>query len=165
MLVDPAPVTRAFRNEFEAALAARGASDWVRAERAALAASGLRERDPEAYRQRGFELSVAGYFADPARARDLTPFRVTARVQQSVWESLGDFDLTRALGTVRVPALVVHGRQDPIPLASSQAVASGLGASLVVLDDAGHVPYVEAAEPLFAAVREFLAATAYSDAG
>ena len=30
-----------------------------------LAASGLREQDPDAYRQRTFELSVAGYFADP----------------------------------------------------------------------------------------------------
>ena len=58
-----------------------------------LQASGLRERDPDAYRQRAFELSVAGYFADPARARDLTPFRVTGRVQQSIWQSLGDYDL------------------------------------------------------------------------
>ena len=36
--------------------------------------------DPETYRQRLFELSVAGYFADPRRARDLTPFRITGRV-------------------------------------------------------------------------------------
>jgi proline iminopeptidase len=154
--VDPAPISRAFRRTFEEALAARSASPWVLSERAALAASGLRESDPDAYRQRGFELSVAGYFADPARARDLTPFRVTGRVQQSVWESLGDFDLKAALEAVAVPAVVIHGREDPIPLASSEAVARALRASLVVLDDCGHVPYVEAAEPLFAAVREFL---------
>lgn len=157
VLVDPAPISREFRRTFEQDLAARSGSAWVQAERASLAASGLRESDPDAYRQRGFELSVAGYFADPARARDLTPFRVTGRVQQSVWESLGDFDLAPALRGLAVPSLVIHGRQDPIPLASSEAVADALGAPLVVLDDCGHVPYVEAPEPLFAAIRTFLA--------
>ena len=63
---------------------------------------------------------MAGYFADPTRARDLTPFRVTGRVQQSIWQSLGDYDLTHSLETVHVPTLVVHGREDPIPLASSR---------------------------------------------
>jgi proline iminopeptidase len=89
-------------------------------------------------------------------ARELTPFRVASRVQQSIWDSLGEFDLLPALGDLHIPALVVHGRQDPIPLASSQAVATALKGRLVVLDDCGHVPYVERPAPLFAAVRAFL---------
>jgi proline iminopeptidase len=127
--------------------------------RDALQSSGLRERDPEAYKQRAFELSVAGYFADPSRTHDLTPFRVTGRVQQSVWESLGDFDLIPALEGLRIPALVVHGKQDPIPLHSAQACAAALGAEGLWLDDCGHVPYVEQAETLFAAIEAFLART------
>jgi proline iminopeptidase len=159
-LVDPAPLTRAHRATFEAAFAARSAGDAVRALREELAASGLRERDPEAYRQRTFELSVAGYFADPRRARDLTPFRVVGRVPQLVWESLGDFDLTDAAAAASgAPALVVHGREDPIPLASSEAAARALGARLVVLDACGHVPYVEQPDALFTALDEFLRAT------
>jgi len=158
-LLDPAPITRTWRDRFEADFAARMRSPGIAALRDALAASGLRERDPDAYRQRAFELSVAGYFADPARARDLTPFRVTGRVQQSIWESLGDFDLRGALATVRVPALVIHGRNDPIPLESSQGVASALGAELVVLDDCGHVPYVEQPAALFTTLDRFLLAT------
>ena len=158
LLIDPAPITRAWRDEFEAAFALRSAAPAVRALREALAASGLRERDPDGYKQRAFELSVAGYFADPARARDLTPFRVVGRVQQEVWASLGDYDLRPALAGVRVPrALVVHGRQDPIPLESSAAAARALGASLVVLEECGHVPYVEQPAALFAAVDAFLA--------
>ena len=158
LLIDPAPITRAWRDEFEAAFAARSAAPAVRALRDELAGSGLRERDPEGYKQRAFELSVAGYFADPARARDLTPFRVVGRVQQDVWASLGDYDLRPALARVRVGrALVVHGREDPIPLDSSAAAARALGASLVVLDSCGHVPYVEQPAALFAAVDAFLA--------
>jgi proline iminopeptidase len=163
VLIDPAPLTRQYRSRFEEEFARRQQSPQVAALREELAASGLRERDPEQYRQRAFELSVAGYFADPAAARDLTPFRVMGRVQQSVWESLGDFDLTADLGRVRPapPALVVHGREDPIPLESSEAAARALGAQLVIIEGSGHVPYVEQPRALFPAVRKFLNETAH----
>jgi proline iminopeptidase len=158
-LIDPAPVGRPHRATFEAELARRGQGEAIQRLRAELAASGLRERDPDAYRQRAFELSVAGYFHDPAASRDLTPFRVTGRVQQSVWESLGDFDLASEFGAVRCPTLVVHGREDPIPLASSEAIAAAIpGARLAVLERAGHVPYVEQPDALWAAVLPFLEA-------
>ena len=157
VLIDPAPITRQYRAQFETAMAAR--QEAVAPEREALRQSGLAASDPDAYRQRAFELSVAGYFANPARAHDLTPFRVMGRVQQSVWESLEGYDLRPALARVRVPALVVHGRQDPVPLASSEDAAYELGAELVVIDDCGHVPYVEQPAALFAAVDRFLAAT------
>jgi proline iminopeptidase len=159
VLIDPAPITKEHRQQFEAEFSRRQQGAVIQRLRAELAESGLRERDPAAYRQRSFELSVAGYFADPARARDLTPFRVVGRVQQSVWTSLGDFDLTPQLARVAIPALIVHGREDPIPLESSEAAASALGARLVVLDDCGHVPYVEQPQSLFDAVREFLTRT------
>jgi proline iminopeptidase len=159
VLIDPASPTIEYRRQFEAEFARRQDSEWVRSHRAALSASGMRERDPAAYRQRGFELSVAGYFAEPANATDLTPFRITSRVQQSVWESLGDFDLLADLGRLDIPALVVHGRQDPIPIGSSEAVSAALKARLVVLDDCGHVPYVEQPAQLFMALRAFLRET------
>jgi len=155
-LIDPAPITREFRDAFEAEFARRQAGQEVAVLREALQASGLREHDPAAYRQRVFELSVAGYFADPRRAHDLTPFRVTGRVQQSIWRSLGDYDLRGDLATLRVPSLVVHGRQDPIPLASSEAAASALGTACVVLESCGHVPYVEQPDQLFAHLLRFL---------
>ena len=161
VLIDPAPVARRFRDQFEREFARRQASPEIQGLRDELAASGLRERDPAAYRHRSFELSVAGYFADPRAARDLTPFRVTGRVQQSVWDSLGDYDLVAdpELRAITTPTLIVHGRQDPIPLESSEQCASALRATLVVLDQCGHVPYVEQPHALFAAIEEFLTAT------
>jgi proline iminopeptidase len=159
-LIDPAPVNRAWREEFEREFARRQASPAVTALRDGVNASGLRERDPEAYRHRMFELSVAGYFADPRRARDLTPFRVTGRVQQSIWASLGNYDLLPALGALHLPAFVVHGRQDPIPLASSLAIARALETGCVVLEDCGHVPYVEQPAGLFPPLLAFLKGSA-----
>jgi proline iminopeptidase len=159
-LIDPAPASKAYRAQFEAEFARRQQGPAIQRMRGELAASGLRERDPEAFRRRSFELSVAGYFADPNRAADLTPFRVTGRVQQSVWDSLGDFDLTADLAVLRCPTIVVHGRQDPIPMASSESIARTMHAEFVPLDDCGHVPYVEQRERLFSALREFLRRTA-----
>jgi len=83
---------------------------------------------------------------------------VTARVQQSVWDSLGDFDLA-ADGTLAAstePTFLVHGRQDPIPIASSQQVARILDAPMVPIDNCGHVPYVEQPAALFSAIESFL---------
>ena len=157
ILIDPAPANRQYRSRFEKEFARRQAGPEISRLRDELEASGMRESDANAYRQRRFELSVAGYFADPARASDLTPFRVIGRIQQSVWDSLGEYNLVEQLGAVTAPTLVVHGREDPIPLESSREVADALpNGRLVVIDDAGHVPYVEQPEALFAAIGEFL---------
>ena len=159
-LIDPAPLRMEFRKEFEAEFSRRQSSMAIRQMREALAESGLREQDPEAYKQRAFELAVAPYFADPAKATNLTPFRVTGRVQASTWESLGpDFNIVKDLRPTDFPVLIIHGRDDPIPAASSEEGAEAMGAELVLLDDCGHVPYVEQPGQLFAALDRFLAAT------
>lgn len=155
-LISPGPLTRKYRSQFEAEFARRQQSPEIQRMRDELAASGLQESDPEVYRQRAFELGVAGYFSDPRRATDLTPFRVVGRVQESVWESLGNFDLISDLKGIKIPSIIIAGRDDPIPLASSSEAASVLGTNLVVLDECGHVPYVEQPQGLFAALDPFL---------
>jgi len=157
VLIDPAPLRMDFRKQFEAEFSRKQNGPEVKAMRDELAASGLREKDPVEYKQRVFELAVAGYFADPRNARNLTPFRINGRVQQSVWESIGaNYDLLSRLSPMDFPVLVVHGRDDPIPAASSIEGAKAMNAQLVLLDACGHVPYVEQPGPLFSALDEFL---------
>lgn len=143
-LVSSAPAHRAARLEFEDRFAARSASPELVAARQQLRESGLAESDPTRYRRRAFELSVAGYFHDPARAAELTPFRVTGRTQQEVWDSLGEYDIRPELEALQTPAIVLHGDDDPIPLATAQATARLLRTECHVLADCGHVPQVEA---------------------
>ncbi len=155
-LVSPAPAWRAARDEFNQRFTARNAVAPIVEERGKLVASGLRESAPVAYRRRIFELSVAGYFHDWHRARDLTPFRITGRTQQEVWESLGDFDLRRQLEGLSVRAIVLHGDDDPIPYRSAEILASLLGAPFHLIPECGHVPYVEAPETFAALLNPFL---------
>lgn len=156
-LVSPAPAAAGERPGYEAALAARNSTPALKAARIELQASDLRRTDLEGYGRRLFELAVAGYFHDPSRAAELTPFRITGRTQQAVWDSLGNsYDLRPALRGLQVPAMVLHGDDDPIPMSTARATADALGAELVVLPDTGHVPYVEAADAFTAALDRFL---------
>jgi proline iminopeptidase len=155
-LVSAAPAWRAARTEFERRFHERTMSPALQAERAAMRASGLRERDPAAFQRRLFELSVAGYFHDRSNVGALTPFRVTGRTQQEVWASLGEFDLRPALRALRLPAVVLHGDDDPIPAEYAREVAECLGAPFHLLPRAGHVPYIEAFDDFCRILDEFL---------
>ena len=159
-LVSPASITVAYRREFEAEFARRMAAPEIQAERDTLRASGLRERDPAAYQRRAFELSVAGYFRDFRDAKNLTPFRVNARTQQAVWDSLGEYDLheplERLVSQVPIPeSLIIHGTFDPIPIAGSRELAQLLRAKLLELP-VGHCPHVEATQEFVRAEGDFL---------
>lgn len=159
-LVSPASPTAAYREEFERRFAERMSAPEIVAAREALRTGGLRERDPAAYQRRAFELSVAGYFRDPVDARNLTPFRVTARTQQEVWKSLGEYDLRPGLRELRArrpppDTFIVHGTYDPIPIAGSRELAELLDAELLELP-VGHCPHVEATEQFVAAVSAHL---------
>jgi proline iminopeptidase len=155
-LVCPAPSWRAARDEFERRFAERSLAPELVAERLALRESGLRERDPRAYERRLFELAVVPYFYDPARARDLTPFRVVGRTQQEVWRSLNAYDLRPALRRLRLPAFVLHGEDDPIPIEASRETAALLGAEFHALDRCGHCPHVERLEDFRRLLEAFL---------
>jgi proline iminopeptidase len=159
-LVAPAAITAEYRRQFEAEFARRMAAPELKRERDALRASGLRERDPATYQRRAFELSVAGYFRDFGDAKNLTAFRVTARTQEEVWKSLGDYDLRPQLRDTASnfplpPTLIVHGTFDPLPIAGSRELAALLLARLKELP-VGHCPHVEATEDFVRALDDFL---------
>ena len=155
-LVSPAPSWRAARDEFERRFAERNLAPALEAERRALRETGLRERDPQAYERRLFELAVVPYFYDPAKARELTAFRVVGRTQQEVWRSLGDYDLRPALQRLRLPAFVLHGENDPIPIEASRETAGRLRAELHALGRCGHCPHVERPDEFRRLVDAFL---------
>jgi proline iminopeptidase len=155
-LVSPAPAWRAARERFEQVFARRNLDPALQAERARLRESGLRESDPEAFNRRLFELSVMPYFVDPAKVKELTPFRIVGRTQQEVWASLGDYDLRPRLAELDVPALVLHGREDVIPFDAAEEAARLLRAELHALSPCGHCPHVEQPEAFARAVGGFL---------
>jgi len=156
-LVSPAPTYPEARAEYNAEFERRQSAPEIAAARAELSASGLRERDPDAFWRRAFELSVAGYFRDPSRARNLTPFRVGMRAQKAVWESLMGLDLREGVAGIQAETLILHGRHDPVPLAASETLAALMPhARLAVFEDSGHALYTEETERFVKELDAFL---------
>jgi pimeloyl-ACP methyl ester carboxylesterase len=67
------------------------------------------------------------------------------------------WDLLPALRALEIPALVLHGEHDFIPLAAAAHIAGALPyARLVVLEGCGHFPFLEAPELVHEHVAGFL---------
>ncbi len=68
------------------------------------------------------------------------------------------YDLRESLAEIRIPTLLVHGREDGrVPLARAEELHDGIrGSRLVVLEDCGHWPHVEKRAEFVTAVKDFL---------
>ena len=66
-------------------------------------------------------------------------------------------DQVDACRDLAAPVLVIHGASDPRPVAALDSLLDALpNARLVVLDRAGHTPWLDAPESFGEAVRDFL---------
>jgi len=156
-LLSPAPSSAADRPAARARLAAAGQRPEVaELRRIFVEKEGLPPGSSPRDRRHRFALAVAGYFANPLLAADLTPFVVQQRVEEAVWKSLEGYDLGMSLRALDIPSLVIHGEEDPIPVDTARRTAELLRAELIVLPHCGHVPYVEAPGPTLAALRRFI---------
>jgi proline iminopeptidase len=73
---------------------------------------------------------------------------------------LPHFDVRASLGGLSAPALVLHGRSDcihPLTHTSAPLAAALPAATLVVLEESGHFPWLEEEQAFVAALRGFLA--------
>ena len=71
--------------------------------------------------------------------------------------SFGDYDWRDDLLELKIPRLVIHGREDGIPLSGAEAWVKGYAeARLLVLSPSGHFPYIEQKEATISAIRVFL---------
>jgi proline iminopeptidase len=147
LLLAPAPLWAGARDEMKARMKALGDRPEVAALRASLDMTDRKNR---------FALAVSSYFVDPRRALELTPFLVQGRAESAVWDSLGEYDLRDDVRALTMPIMILHGEEDPIPIASSRLLAERTGATLVALPHCGHVPYIEGAAQTFVRGIEFL---------
>lgn len=71
--------------------------------------------------------------------------------------TFGDYDWRRELNGLKIPRLIIHGREDRVPLEGGKAWAEGYAeARLIVLSPSGHFPFIEQKEVVLAAIETFL---------
>jgi pimeloyl-ACP methyl ester carboxylesterase len=138
-----------------AAVTARGAATAQRA----LITGAFRfiEQDPvraNQLRRRGSDLGylgtrLFGFGSDPSPSQVAFIDRLLAGTDVEVWAkvfpSLVHFDLSEVLDKLDLPALIAVGDKDRLtpPTAARQMAEKIRGASLLVLEDAGHCAFLE----------------------
>lgn len=105
--------------------------------------------------------------ARAAQALPADPERIPAAIAQSTWNigcttkfawPIADHGLGRLLHRVRIPTLIVWGREDAlVPVAYAAEFGGRIADSEVeVIDDCGHVIQVDQPERAWTAISEFL---------
>jgi pimeloyl-ACP methyl ester carboxylesterase len=121
--------------------------------------------DPAGYCRAQAALNRGASFADPARAAEVPDVcgYPNERVEnlgplfRALLGSFDDYDWRDDLEALDVPRLVIHGVDDAFPVEGSQEwVAGHASARLIVLEDAGHFPFIERPDVFFPAVDAFL---------
>ncbi|NEE02444.1 alpha/beta fold hydrolase [Phytoactinopolyspora halotolerans] len=102
-------------------------------------------------------------YADPsqaeawARAAASVPFEINWRANRELWGAKPD-ELALAK-EVTAPTLVIHGEEDPRPLANSRRLLDVLpNATLAAIPNAGHSPWTEESAAFSARLNAFLSA-------
>jgi pimeloyl-ACP methyl ester carboxylesterase len=150
-----------------ASLTSRGAAQI---QRAAISA-GFRfiGQDPvraNQLRRRGSDFGylgtrLFGFGSNPSPSQVAFTDRLLAGTDVEVWAkvfpSLIDFDLSEVLEGIELPTLIVCGDKDRLtPPASARHMASKIAESrLLILEDAGHMAFMEEHEVLDAEITEF----------
>jgi proline iminopeptidase len=106
--------------------------------------------------------AVWPYYFAGGKARLPLPARVGVQASIGTNRSLSEHfeqqTLTRALPHASLPALFVHGEEDPLPVRSSTETAALIpGARVETIPRCGHFPWVEQPEAFRAAVERLLA--------
>ena len=169
VLMNPAPVSAADLARVREIYVARLGDDLGR-QRALREGEAYRAADPETVATRyrlhfrpavseagDYERLMAtmrGGFLRQGSGGILLARAVEDRLMADSWNH-EDYDLSPRLRSLRVPTLVIAGREDFMASAAERIVASVPGARGLVLDGCGHFAYLECAEQTRAALDAF----------
>ncbi|MGH7717838.1 MAG: alpha/beta fold hydrolase [Gemmatimonadaceae bacterium] len=157
VLVDPVGATSAWMDDLldNAArrLSAAGRARLHRFDRAALSTA-----DPAVHSGASHAMFPA-WFADPALAMFVPLPRSTSLTGSAaagrLWRQ--GYDWTPLLRAVQPPTIVIHGERDLMPLSVADTLTRLLPrASLAVVEQSGHLPFLESPDRFFELVEGFL---------
>ncbi len=121
-------------------------ADAARAEE--LDQRAMRGEGTDAEAMESLRLLWPAYFHTREAAPEMPESRLSVECYADTWASMHEHlaagTLERGLPGLSMPALIVHGRQDPIPLRTAREAAELIpGARLEVIDECGHFPWLE----------------------
>lgn len=127
---------------------------------------GLDKTDPEKFCTEYWDISMTQIFHDPdkiklfrndkCKCENEMPTNVSRQLG-AIIGSLGEWDWREIVQGLDAPVLTIHGDSDMLPLEGSRVWVRALrNARLLLVREAGHLPFVEQAEVFYPAVDTFL---------
>jgi proline iminopeptidase len=131
-----------------------------------LQEGGLAESDPEKFCEEYWNIYMKRIFYDPTKielfrsdkckCENEMPANVNMQTL-AILASLGEWDWREEVRSFDAPVLAIHGDGDTLPLEGSRAWVTSLrNARLLIVREAGHLPFVEQPEVFYPAVDTFL---------
>lgn len=148
-----------------------GSSEYQATRARRMTAAELRRLDVLEAKDRSWDeevefrrLSWMTDFVDPANSQELdavanTPLAINSEVNRALSRAAlyPNQQLLEACDQCRVPSLFVHGAEDPRPADGAQLLSQRVaGAEFVLVEGAGHFPWVEQPDQTFHSIRSFL---------
>jgi proline iminopeptidase len=166
VLLNPAPpFTPELREQFGKEMASRRTPDDAD-EMQRVENSPEFEKGDVAAVERYYQLLYVPFYNDRNVALG-TQYRLTENrtrnrdTAKRIFADFGEHALPTKLGSITCPTLVVHGEHDPVPVASSAAIAAAIPhGELAVVSGSSHFGFLENPETVLAVVEPFLAAHA-----
>ena len=116
--------------------------------------------------ERYYQLLYVPFFNDRQVALS-TQYRLTENrsknrdTAQRLFADFGEHALPMKLGSISCPTLVIHGENDPVPVASSASIADAIPqGELVMIPGSNQYGFLESPETVAATVEQFLASHA-----
>jgi len=128
---------------------------------------GLDKSNPERFCYEYWNIYMKRIFYDPEKLSRFQSYKCKCKNElpenvnfhlSSIIKSLGDWDWREDLKNLEVPVLTIQGEQDPsCPLEGARTWAAWLrNARLLVIPEAGHMPFVEQPDAFYPSVEAFL---------
>jgi proline iminopeptidase len=160
--VGPLPPTQ----EIMAKATATPVDDETQAKLKEMKEQGLDQSDPVVYCRAYWETYLSRIFYDPANISQFHseyytfPNELPENVNflfMGILQSIGKWDWRDKVKSLDVPVLTVHGDHDTIPMEGARTWVYSLpNARLLVIPNAGHLPFVEDPELFYPSVDAFL---------
>jgi proline iminopeptidase len=106
------------------------------------------------------DLIFSLFFYDKSKFKELTPDTLagywdTAPLMADFWTT--PFDFRADLQKLNIPTLIIHGKEDVVPLSVAEDIHKAIpGSKLVIIEDSDHFPYIEKPSEFFEAIEKFL---------
>ena len=163
VLLNPAPpFAPELREQFGTEMASRRTPEDTE-EMQRVESSPAFEQGDVAAVERYYQLLYIPFFNDREVALS-TQYRLTENRTKNrdtaklIFADFGDHALPTKLGSITCPTLVVHGERDPVPIASSAAIAEAIPhGELAVISGSNHFGFLESPETVLGVVEPFLA--------